>query len=41
LLAEAPDQYRSLAEWFSPVSKILAGMGLPAEPKPAPQVRLD
>jgi hypothetical protein len=41
LLAEAPDQYRALAGWFNPLSKILTAAGVSAERKPAPQVRLD
>jgi len=41
LLADAPDQYQALADRFSPVSKVLAAVGVAPERKPAPQVRLD
>jgi len=41
LRLEAPVQYQALADWFSPLSKILAGCGVPAERKPAPAVSVD
>ena len=36
---EAPAEYQRLAEWFNPVSKVLAWCGVPADWKPAPEVR--